>query len=150
MKVIFTENVQGVAQKGDVKVVKPGFFRNYLEPQRKAAPATETLLKQWEERRKKILIEKAELRAKLEEIKRRLANVSLKISKKVTKKGTLYGGVKEHDIVNSIKAKFSIEIPETAVIIDTPIKALGLHTIHLNFGEGGETDLPVEIVSKEE
>ena len=38
MKVIFLENVEGTAQVGEVKDVKPGFARNYLLPRGLAAP----------------------------------------------------------------------------------------------------------------
>ena len=58
MKVVFLEDVEGVAQGGEVKEVKRGFARNYLIPQRLAMPATrdslqriDRLKKQAEERR---------------------------------------------------------------------------------------------------
>lgn len=148
MKVIFTDNVPGVASKGDAKNVKNGFFRNYLQPYKKAVIATEAVSKEWEERRKHMLIAKEQLKAKLEEIKQRLAGDKLRIGKKITKKGTLYGGIKAVDISNAIKAQFNVEIPAAAVVIDKPIKAVGVADIKLNLGEGVETSLPVEIVEK--
>lgn len=148
MQVIFTENVPGVAVKGDVKNVKPGFFRNYLLPYSKAVPATEPLRKQWEEYRKKMLIEKEQLHAKLDEIKGRLAASKLTIEKKVTKKGTLYGGVKTSDIVAAIKMGFNIEIPEAAVVLPQAIKTAGAHEITLKLGEGISTTVPLEVVAK--
>lgn len=148
MQVIFTENVPGVGVKGDIKNVKPGFFRNYLLPYQKAVPATEPLLKQWEEYRKKMLIEKEQLRAKLGEIKERLAASTLTIEKKVTKKGTLYGGVKASDVVLAIKAGFNIEIPEEAVVLPQAIKTAGTHQISLKLGEGISTAVPLEVVAQ--
>ncbi len=40
MKVVFLEDVDGVAKGGEVKEVKNGFARNYLIPKKLAAPAT--------------------------------------------------------------------------------------------------------------
>ena len=40
MKVVFLEDVEGVALGGEIKEVKNGFARNYLIPQKLAAPAT--------------------------------------------------------------------------------------------------------------
>ena len=40
MKVVFLEDVEGVAQGGEVKDVKNGFARNFLLPKNLAAPAT--------------------------------------------------------------------------------------------------------------
>lgn len=148
MKVIFTDNIKGVASRGDIKNVKNGYFRNFLNRFSKAIPATEGNLKEWEERRKKIVIEKEQLKGKVEEIKRRLNEVKLKIEKKVTAKGTLYGGVKASDVVEAIKGQFKIEVPEDAVRFETPIKAVGTYNVKLNFGENVETALPLEVVKK--
>ncbi|MBI4995210.1 50S ribosomal protein L9 [Candidatus Peregrinibacteria bacterium] len=148
MKVIFTDNVSGVALRGDVKNVKPGFFRNYLLPYKKAVPATDVLLRQWEECRKKMLIETENLKAKLEEMKRRFAETKLFIEKKVTKKGTLYGGVKASDITSAIKQQLNIDIPLAAVIMEKAIKNVGVHDVKLRLGEGIEMNIPVEILEK--
>lgn len=148
MKVIFTDSVKGVAVKGDVKNVRPGFFRNYLSPYKKALPATESLIKEWEERKKKILIEKEQLKTRLEEIKRRLADIKLRIEKKVTKKGTLYGGIKAIDIVKAAKEQMKLELPENAVVMAGHIKAVGTYEVSLNFGDGIETKVSLEIVEK--
>ena len=40
MKVVFLEDVEGVALGVDVKEVKNGFAKNYLIPSKLAAPAT--------------------------------------------------------------------------------------------------------------
>jgi large subunit ribosomal protein L9 len=148
MKVIFTNHVSGVATRGDIKRVKPGFFRNFLLPNGKAVLATEPLIKEWEERRKHMLIEKEQLKAKFEETKRRLSDTKLRIEKKVTAKGTLYGGVKPADIAKAVRAQYSMEIPEEAVVIEKAIKAVGAYEVRLNLGEGVETVLPVEVVEK--
>mgnify|MGYP001610279057 CR=1 FL=1 len=148
MKVIFTDNISGVASRGDIKNVKNGYYRNFLNRFAKAVPATKGNLKEWEDKRKKVVIDKEQLKGKLEEIKRRLNEVKLKIEKKVTAKGTLYGGVKASDVVAAIKGQFNIEVPEESVIFESPIKAVGTYNIRLNFGENVETALPLEVVQK--
>lgn len=148
MKVIFTDSVKGVALKGDTKNVKRGFFRNYLLPRGKAVLATNALVKEWEERRKRMMIAKEELRAKLEETKARLAGAKLKIEKKVTAKGTLYGGVKAADIVKALKSSLKLEMPETAVVFGAPIKAVGEYEVKLNLGEGVEATVLVTVIEK--
>ena len=44
MKVVFLEDVDGVAKGGEIKEVKNGFARNYLIPKNLAAPATHNQL----------------------------------------------------------------------------------------------------------
>ena len=72
MKVVFLEDVEGVAQGGEVKEVKRGFARNYLIPQRLAMPATrdslqriDRLKKQAEERRLRTISDMKQLAEEL-------------------------------------------------------------------------------------
>ena len=148
MKVIFTDKVQGVAARGDIKNVKPGFYRNYLQPYKKAVAATDALLQQWEQQRKRMMIEKEQLRAKLEETKRRLEGITVKIEKKVTKKGTLYGGVKAADIAHAITQQLKLEIPVEAVVLGQHVKAVGAYEVELNFGDNVKSSVKIEIVEK--
>ncbi len=148
MKVIFTDHVAGVAHRGDIRNVRNGFFRNYLLPYKKAVMATQPLLKEWEERRKRMLIDKEQLKSKLEETMRRLSGAKAKIEKKVTKKGTLYGGIKAKDVASALKEQFHIEVPESSVVMSDHIKAVGTFDVKLNFGEGVETVVPIEVVEK--
>jgi ribosomal protein L9 len=48
MRVVFLEDVAGVARGGDVKEVKNGFARNYLIPKSLAVPATHNALQRVE------------------------------------------------------------------------------------------------------
>ena len=58
MQVILLEKVVNLGDLGDVVRVRNGYARNFLIPQKMARRATETALKEFEERR-------AELEAKL-------------------------------------------------------------------------------------
>lgn len=148
MKVIFTDNVSGVATKGTIKNVRNGFFRNYLLPFKKAVLATEPLVKRWEELRKQIMIGKENLLKQIEELKRRFEGARVKIEKKVTKKGTLYGGVKPADVIAAVKTMLNIDLPVESVVIATPIKTVGAFEIKINLGEGVATTLPIEVIEK--
>lgn len=148
MKVIFTQSLKGVAFKGDIKTVKDGFYRNYLQPQNMAVPATDAKLKEWEELRKELMIEKEQIKSKLEETKKRLAGGALQISKKVTAKGTLYGGVKSSDIATAIKDQLKMEIASDMIDMGEPMKKVGTYAVKLNLGGGVIADLPVEVVEK--
>ena len=149
MKVIFTDNVPGVALKGDVKGVRNGYFRNYLLPFSKAVPETEPLMRDWEERKKKMMIDQQQLMAQWDETKRRLADVKLNLVKKVTNKGTLYGGVKAKDVTTALMSQCHVEVPESAVMFEAPIKSVGDYHIVLKLAEGVEARVAVEVKAKE-
>ena len=60
MKVVFLEDVEGVAQGGEVKDVKNGFARNYLLPKNLAAPATHNNLQRIEKLRRQANVDRVE------------------------------------------------------------------------------------------
>lgn len=148
MKVVFTENVKGVASRGDVKNVKNGFYRNFLLPFGKAVVASDGVLKSWEDKRSKMAIEHQELVNQLAETQRRLDGSRVKIAKKVTKKGTLYGGIKAQDIVTAVKEQLNLEIPLDSIVMDDSMKAVGVYEVTLELGAGVSTKLPLEVVEK--
>lgn len=148
MKVIFTKNVPGVGSKGDIKNVSDGYYRNFLEPKKNAILATQEMLAVWESKRQQIMIEKEQLKKQFEEMKRRIGGGHIRIEKKVTKAGTLYGGVKKSDIAVAIKEALKLEISEESIVLKSPIKQVGQHEITIHLAEGIETTLPIEVVSK--
>ena len=46
MQIVLTKDVPNLGQKGEVKMVKPGYFRNFLAPRAKALRVTPKLMKQ--------------------------------------------------------------------------------------------------------
>ena len=147
MQVIFTQNVKGVASKGDLKKVADGFFRNFLLPRSLAVRATDNALSQWEKVRETLMIERQQLKEKSEEIKKRLAEMTIKLTKKVTKAGKLYGGIHQKDIVDVIKDQLKIELPEEAVQLGHAIKDAGDYEIELVLSEGVTAKLKLEITA---
>ena len=53
MKVILKATVDNLGRPGDVKVVKPGYARNFLLPRKLAEPASAAALKYWEKGKEK-------------------------------------------------------------------------------------------------
>jgi large subunit ribosomal protein L9 len=113
MQVILLERIGRLGQMGDVVNVKDGFARNYLLPQGKALRATEANRKRFER-------ERAQLEARDLELKSEAQTVS----------GQLYGSVSTRDIAAAVtEGGFSVE--RRQVMLDKPIKSLGLHEIRV-------------------
>ena len=68
--------------------------------------------------------------------------------KKVTKKGTLYGGIKASDVAELIKKEFKVDVPETAVKIKAVIKSVGTYETPIHLGEGVDTTVTLKVVEK--
>jgi large subunit ribosomal protein L9 len=120
MEVILLEKIENLGNLGDRVNVKPGFGRNYLLPQGKAAPATAENIAEFEARRAEL--EKAAVGALAMAESRRdsLADMVVTISAKAGEEGKLFGSVGTSDIADAINAagveveRNEIRLPEGA------------------------------------
>jgi large subunit ribosomal protein L9 len=126
MEVILLERIGRLGQIGDVVKVKDGFARNYLLPQKKALRATEDNRKRFETDRVQLEARNLELKKEAEAIAGRLDGKSFVAIRTAGDTGQLYGSVSTRDIAEVVTAGgFSID--RRQVVLDKPIKTLGLH-----------------------
>lgn len=134
IQLLLTEDVDALGRSGDVVSVKPGYARNFLLPSQKAVPANKQTLRLQarlqEERAKRAL----EDRKVSEELAARLEGVVFEIEVKVDQEGHMYGSVSAADIVNLFAEK-GVEVEKRNVLLQQPIKKLGVHNLNLRLKE---------------
>ena len=144
MNVILLDKVENLGDIGDMVNVKPGYGRNYLLPQGKAALATKQNIEEFESRRAGL--EKAAA-AEVASAKARAALVEgmdLVISANVGSEGKLFGSVGPIDIADAFE-KVGVEVARAEIRMpDGPIHEIGDFTIGLHL----HTDVNVEIALK--
>jgi large subunit ribosomal protein L9 len=130
MEVILLERVGRLGQMGDVVKVKDGYARNFLLPQGKALRATETNRKTFDGQRVQLEARNLELKTEAEGIAGRLDGQTFVSIRQAGDTGQLYGSVATRDIADAVTAGgFAIE--RRQVLLDRPIKALGLHEVRV-------------------
>jgi large subunit ribosomal protein L9 len=130
MEVILLERVEKLGHIGDVVNVKPGFARNFLLPQKKALRATEDNKTRFEEQRAQIEANNLKRRQDAEGIKDRVEGLKIVLIRQASETGILFGSVAARDIAEGVtNAGFTIE--RRQVIMDKPIKTLGLHPVRV-------------------
>jgi large subunit ribosomal protein L9 len=134
MRVVFLEDVQGVARGGDVKEVKNGFARNYLIPKKLAVPASHDVLQRVE--RLKDAAATARLK-QLEDIKalgQELDGSRLDIEMRAGSGGRLYGSVTNAIVADSLAQMTGREIDRRTVAIPESIRQVGVYEalVHLH------------------
>lgn len=146
MKLILTADVDPLGKRGDVVDVADGYARNYLLPRQKAIKANEGALRQAEAVREARL--EAERRAKeeAENIATQLVGSRIVLAAQAGDEGQLYGSVGTADIVEGIKRFTGVELKTEQVELEAPIKAIGLHEIHVKAHEEVEFPLTVDII----
>ena len=149
MEVILLQKVANLGNIGDKVKVKPGYGRNFLLPQGKAALATSANLKKFEERRAELEklaadeLESAKLRAG------QLENFRLSLAAKAGGEGKLFGSIGTADIAEAL-SKAGIRIERSEVRMGGgPIRLVGEHHVRLHLHSDVVIDLPVDVVAEE-
>ena len=147
MKVILREDVPHLGQPGAIVNVKPGYARNYLIPQGLAEPATSRNIKMMEHQLKLIKRQIDAAQAEAEQVKARLEEVSVTISKPAGENEKLFGSVTSRDIETALGEE-GITIDRRRIVIAEPIKSLGVYTVQLKLYGGDLADLKVWVVTE--
>ncbi|PIS33786.1 MAG: 50S ribosomal protein L9 [Candidatus Omnitrophica bacterium CG08_land_8_20_14_0_20_41_16] len=147
MEVILTKDVDKIGKSGAVVKVKDGFARNFLMPKGLAIEVTSGNLKKLDEKNQKISLELEKKKGAAEELKARLDNLSLTIPALVEGEESLYGSITALDIYNTLKEE-GVELDKDCIILNNPIKALGVYEIPLKLHSQVEAKLKVWVVKK--
>lgn len=130
MQVILLERIGRLGQMGDVVTVKDGYARNFLLPQGKALRATKANREHFESQRAHLEAHNLERKSEAEAVAVKLDGQSFIIIRQAGEAGQLYGSVSTRDIAGAVtEGGFSIE--RRQVMLDRPIKTLGLHDIRI-------------------
>ena len=130
MQVILLERIGRLGQMGDVVTVKDGFARNFLLPQGKALRATNANREHFERERAHLEARNLELKSEAEAIAVKLQGNSFIVIRQAGDSGQLYGSVATRDIA-SIVTQGGFSIDRRQVMLDRPIKTLGLHEVRI-------------------
>jgi len=130
MDVILLERIEKLGQIGDVVSVKPGFARNFLLPRKKALRATEDNKKRFEEQRAQIEATNLKRKQEAEKIAKKVDGLKIVVIRQASETGLLFGSVANRDIADGVTAG-GFTIDRRQVILDKPIKTLGLHDVRV-------------------
>ena len=128
MKVILLERVERLGALGDVVTVKDGFARNFLLPRSKALRATSANLKVFEGQRGEIESRNAKARDAAAKSGEKLDGTSYIMIRQAGETGQLYGSVSGRDVADAVNAEGG-KIDRSMVVLDKPIKTLGVHPV---------------------
>jgi large subunit ribosomal protein L9 len=144
MQVILLERIGRLGQMGDVVTVKDGFARNFLLPQGKALRATKANRESFEKERAQLEARNLELKSEAGAVAEKLQGQSFIIIRQAGDSGQLYGSVTTRDISTAVsEGGFSIE--RRQVMLDRPIKSLGLHDVRIGLHAEVEPHVTINV-----
>jgi len=147
VEVLLMAEVKDLGVEGDVVRVADGYARNYLLPRKLAAPVTEATRRKLvkvkadrEEKKKQLLLAASEKATEL-------AGVSVTIAVKVSDGEKLYGSIGVAEIAAAIK-KQGVELEKDTIVLEEPLKELGVYDIKIRLHPEIETTVKVWIVEE--
>ena len=147
MKVILCEDMESLGKSGEVVEVKDGYGRNFLIPRRLAKEASRKNLKQLGHEKRLIADVQKKKRTQLEALVEDLQAHSCTVLCQVGEQDRLFGAVTSRDIADSLRREgFSID--RRQIVLEEPLKQLGVYTVPVKLGEGIEAMLKVWLVRK--
>lgn len=145
MNVILKSEIKGLGKAFEVVKVRDGFGRNWLLPQGLAVAATNANLRHLEVEKKRQVARDAKRKGEAEELAKKLGGTSVTVSVRVHEGDKLYGSVGPVEICEKL-AESGIQIDKSAVILDEPIKALGVFHVPVRLHADVEAKVKVWVV----
>ncbi|MDE0744572.1 MAG: 50S ribosomal protein L9 [SAR202 cluster bacterium] len=131
MRVVFIEDVEGVALGGEVKEVKNGFARNYLIPKNLAAPATHNNLQRIHKLTKNAATSRTYRLDEMKNLAGTLDGTEIGIEMRAGSNNRLYGSVTGTMVADALAKETGIEIERKLVQLDDPIRDVGTYEVPL-------------------
>jgi large subunit ribosomal protein L9 len=149
MKVILMEDVHKLGQAGAQVSVADGYARNYLIPRKLAVGASPAKQAIFDNEAKARVKKKEREKQELVALAAKLASLQLTISRLAGEDDKLFGSVTNGDIADAL-AKEGHKIDKRGILLDEPLKALGIHDVTLLLHPQVQAKIKVWVVKQEQ
>jgi large subunit ribosomal protein L9 len=146
MKLILTQDVEGLGAPGDIVEVRDGYGRNFLVPRGLAILATKGAEKQIATIRRAREIREVRTLGDAKQIAANLKALTVRLPSRAGEGGRLFGSVTANDVVAAVKAAGGPVIDKRKVVMTTPIKSLGTHAVSVRIHPEVDATISLEVV----
>ena len=147
MEIILLDKIDNLGNVGDVVTVKPGYARNYLFPKGLAVRSSKRNIAFVEEKRKNIELKIAKEEQASQAIFDSLKNVEILMEVEVGENDKLFGSVTTMDLQKALNDQ-NIEVEKQDILLDNPIKSLGVYDIPIKVTPSLKQNIKVNVVKK--
>jgi large subunit ribosomal protein L9 len=149
MRVVFLDDVDGVARAGEIKNVADGYARNFLLPRRLAAAATAATMQQAEARAKAIAREQEKEDEAARTVAGKLEGKPIVVQARAGEQGRLFGSVTASDIADEINKRSGSALEHRQILLEAPIKEVGTFQVPVNLTRNVRAEITVEVQPEE-
>lgn len=147
MKVILMQDIKGKGKKGQMIEVSDGYARNYMLPRKMAVEATADNVNTMRMNDKARQEKEQRAREEAVALSAKLKDMTLDVFCKGGGAGRLFGSVTSQEISDALKAQ-GIELDKRKIVIDEPIKTVGLYTVKCKLGYEVNANLKLNVQEK--
>jgi large subunit ribosomal protein L9 len=145
MKLLLQKNIEHLGAIGDIVEVPMGYARNYLIPYGFAAELTKDNIHRFESMKRRLIALEEENKAKQQVLAKEIEKASCTIIANATEEGHLYGSVTARDIAAQLATEH-LAIDPKCILLEEPIKELGIYKVKVRLHPEVETAIKVWVV----
>ena len=145
MKVILLNDVENLGLAGDIVNVKPGYARNRLIPQGFALRASNKNVAVASEKKKVASVKLERENIALQKLAKKLSNVEITIEVNVGEEEKMFGSITNLDVHKELASK-GFDLEKNQIIIDEPIKALGIYHAKVKIAKDITSDVKLYVI----
>ena len=149
MKLLLQRNVEKLGNIGDIVTVADGYGRNYLLPYGLAVELSPDNVNRFELMKRKLIAQEQETKEKFMVLAKELEKASCTIIANSSEEGHLYGSVGPRDIAKQLASE-GLDVDPKCVLLETPIKELGIYKVQIRLHPEVECEAKVWVVKGDE
>ena len=146
MKLILTQEVDGLGSPGDVVEVKDGYGRNYLMPRGLGIRWTRGGQKQVDQIKSARSARSVRDHDHAEAIKAKLEAAPVDVKVRAGDGGRLFGAVTPGDIAEALAEVAGEPVDRRTVVVQQPIKTLGDHTVSVRLHDESSATVALNVI----
>jgi large subunit ribosomal protein L9 len=147
MKLILTQEVDGLGAPGDVVEVKDGYGRNYLVPRGLGIRWTRGGEKTIESIKTARASRAARDESHAQEIKTKLEANAVNVKVRAGESGRLFGAVTTAEIADAISEVSGETVDRRTIVVANPIKSLGAHEVSVKLHDEVSAKVALNVVA---
>ncbi len=150
MKVILLQDIPKIGKKNDTIEVKEGYARNYLIPRGLAWDANNKNINLVQEQLKRIMSNEKKEKQEAEALANRINSLNCTLYCQAHEEDKLFGSVSALDIYKFLQTQGINNIDKKDILLEEPIKNLGVFFVDIKVHKDVKTTLKVWIVKEEQ
>ncbi len=142
MKVILCQDIEKLGKVGETVEVSDGFARNFLIPRKFAVSVQSASAEEMRHHLEIIQRREAKRKAEMESVAKELNAITIEFKMRAGNEEKLFGSVTTAMIAEELQ-KMNFNIDRKQIVLEEPIKTLGIFSVPVKLGSGVTADIKV-------